>query len=94
MAIQIVECSPKAKRRIKSYSDEVGTKLSKEWASFPFNELNIGQAFILPLDEASESSLRSQASIVGKRENKRFAVLKHNANNPLGVECLEVARIQ
>jgi len=84
MAIQIVESSPKAKEAAE-------TKREQRAEMYPFEQLNVGQSFTVPLDECNWKSLR----IITYKRNKKydgereFTFVKHD---DLGLA--EVARIK
>lgn len=54
--------------------------------NFPWNIINCGQSFAVPLNEIKIQTLRSQCSVMGKKLHKKFKVVIHN-------DCYEVARI-
>lgn len=90
----IIDCSPKAAIRIKSFEDKVGTETRDSWALLPIWELRIGQSFVVPLRAVCEKSVRANCCGQAKKLGKKFAVIKHNdESNPLGEPCLEIARI-
>lgn len=89
MKYEIFDASPQAKAKIVSYEDNAGTSANEHHRTkYPFDELKIGQCFTIPIDEASEQSLRITANNRAKKSGKKFTVLKHREFN-----CVEVARI-
>lgn len=83
MPLQIVQSSPKA-------NEAAEKKASERAEMYPFEQLEKGQSFTLPIDECNWKSLRI---IVYKRNSKykgerEFAFIKHE---DLGL--VEVARI-
>ncbi|UVB02958.1 hypothetical protein PM396_gp35 [Xanthomonas phage vB_Xar_IVIA-DoCa1] len=89
MTYQIVESSPLAKARIKSYESTATVEQNTHHRTkYPIDELNIGQSFTVPLAEANETSLRITATNRGKKAGKKFCVIKH-----ADYQCFEVARI-
>uniref|UniRef100_A0AAU7YTV7 Uncharacterized protein n=1 Tax=Stenotrophomonas phage vB_SmaS_QH3 TaxID=3229738 RepID=A0AAU7YTV7_9CAUD len=83
MPVQIVASSPKAK-------EVAETKREQRAEMYPFDQLEIGQSFTVPLDECNWKSLRiivykRNAKYKGERE---FSFLKHDDLN-----LVEVARI-
>lgn len=85
----VCEASPKAKAKIKSAVDNVGTGLDEGKNSrWPFNALRIGECFTVPLNSGKEISLRISATNRGKKLGKKFCVIVHK-----DFLCIEVARI-
>lgn len=83
MAIQIVESSPKVKEASE-------TKREQRGEMYPFDQLQVGQSFTVPIDECNWKSLRiitykRNAKYKGERE---FAFVKHD-----DLQLVEVARI-
>lgn len=79
MTYQIVDSSPLAK-----------TASEKQASKFPFEELEVGKSFLVPIAEITEANLRMAASRQNnKKDGKRFKVIKHG--EPQNV--FEVARI-
>jgi len=54
--------------------------------NFPWNTINCGQSFAVPLNEMKLITLRSMASAKGKKLHKKFKVVQHETT-------YEVARI-
>lgn len=54
--------------------------------NFPWNVINCGQSFAVPLDEMKAATLRSQCSVMGKKLHKKFKMIIHE-------NAYEVARI-
>ena len=81
MTFQIVASSPKAlaTTEVKRSSIE----------AFPFQQLEVGQSFLVPFNTVAESTIRNNASKVGKKLSRKFSVVKHE--DPHNV--FEVARI-
>ncbi len=82
MSYQIVQSSPQAMN-----SGEVKKKHST--ASFPFEKLEVGQSFLVPLEDFAEQSVRNAASKAGKKFERKFSVVKHSAPH----NVFEIARI-
>lgn len=84
MPIQIVESSPKAKEVIE-------TKREQRAEMYPFEQLEVGKSFTVPLDECNWKSLR----IITYKRNKKyegereFAFIKHD-----DLKLAEVARLK
>ena len=78
MTIEIVDSSPQAK------AAAVGVKGNP---TYPFDKLEVGQSFRLPLDECNTASLQVITSRKSKG-GKRFKMFRHEADN-----LVEVARI-
>lgn len=95
MRTLIANSSPKATKKIQSYEDNVGTSFSRTDALYTLRELHIGQSLLIELcPELRDQSARNAASDTGRATGKKFMVIRHNdENNPLGVPCLEIARI-
>jgi hypothetical protein len=55
--------------------------------NFPWNTIECGQSFAVPLAEMKFITLRSMASVKGKKLHKIFKVVAHN-------DVYEVARIE
>lgn len=84
MPVQIVESSPKAAEAAES-------KKAKREEAYPFEQLEVGQSFTVPLAECNWKSLRvityqRNAKYKGERE---FAFVKHD-----DLKLAEVARIK
>jgi hypothetical protein len=81
--IEIVESSPQAKEAAE-------TKRKKRAEMYPFEQLEVGQSFTVPLDECNWKSLQT---IVYKRnaanEDREYTFVKHD-----GLNLAEVARIK
>ncbi len=56
---------------------------------YPFDSLNVGMCFTVPIAEANETSLRLTSCRKTKEGTKRFTVIKHKEHG-----CIEVARIE
>ena len=72
MSYQIVQSSP----QVMNINEATERKLTKD---FPFNSLEVGQSFLVPLNDFSEQSVRNAASKAGKKLSRRFCVVKHSA---------------
>lgn len=84
MSYQIIESSPESKRIAENGHER------KTGSQYPFEELNVGMSFAIPLGEANVASLRALAHRKSK-EGKRFVVVKHpDLLQPL----VEVARVE
>jgi hypothetical protein len=55
---------------------------------YPFDQLEIGQAFPVSFGDSLDTSLRTAATSAGKKLKKKFTVIKHKQYN-----VYEVARI-
>ena len=89
MPYMIIEASPEAKKLITDYSDKGDTWPNEHHrVKYPLSELKIGYCFTIPISEASELGLRTSTSIFGKKNNRKFTVIKHREYS-----CFEVARI-
>lgn len=87
---EIKECSPIATKLIKSRDDNVGTsEPTHRNTVYPFQMLKIGECFTIPYDmKVNEIVLRNTASLKGKKQGKKFSVIKHD-----DYQCFEIARI-
>ncbi len=85
--VEIVESSPKAKAMIAPGTERKNDTFvnTHHRSKYKFEQLNVGQSMILPID-TSEFSVRQLAVRYGKKLGRKFSVLKH-----FGV--IEVARI-
>jgi hypothetical protein len=90
MTYELIECSPKAKAKIKNYEDAIGVEeeASHQRQKYPWPLMKIGQAFTVPLAEGNEASLRNGASQFAKKTGKKFAVIRHGEYS-----CFECVRI-
>jgi hypothetical protein len=84
MPIQIVESSPKA-------AEVIEQKKAKREETYPFEQLEVGKSFTVPLDECNWKILRvityqRNARYKGERE---FAFIKHD-----DLKLAEVARLK
>lgn len=86
--LELFECSPEAKRYIKSYEGEPPEIKNEYLIKYPFYQMKIGEAFTVSIDEGKELSLRSIATYMHRKTKKRFRVIKHKKFN-----CIEVARV-
>ena len=71
MSYQIVQSSPQAMA--------TGETAKKTTTNFPFEALEVGQSFLVPLNDFAEQSVRNAASKAGKKLSRRFCVVKHSA---------------
>ena len=81
MSYQIVQSSPQAMA--------TGETAKKTTTNFPFEALEVGQSFLVPVEDFAEQSVRNAASKAGKKLSRRFCVVKHSAPHNL----FEVARL-
>lgn len=82
MSFVIVDSSPQALHVAENgYERKTETK-------YPFDLLDVGKSFTIPLDQANVPSLRASAHRRSKGE-KKFVVVVHEQMNP---PCVEVAR--
>lgn len=89
MKYQIVECSDKAKAKIKSYDDTKGVETDVYHnTKYPLRSLKIGQSFAVLYEEVTEQALRSVVSSRGAMLGKKFTLIKHES-----LKLYEVARI-
>lgn len=78
MRYEIFDCSEKAKAKIESTLDIVGTKEGDYRAVYPLSELKIGQSFQVAIsNDLNEGSFRTNLSKRGKRLGKKFCMIKH-----------------
>lgn len=82
MSYQIVQSSPQA----MNSNEAIERKSTKD---FPFDSLEVGQSFLVPLNDFAEQSVRNAASKAGKKLSRRFSVVKHSAPH----NVFEVARL-
>lgn len=75
----IVESSPKALDVAEDYKA----------SSMPFDKLEVGKSFLIPLDQLKEQSVRNAATKAAKKLGWKFSVVKHEEPN----NVYEVARI-
>lgn len=88
---EIVNASPQAIAMIAIDAIQLPRDKDEPNAKYPFKSLQIGESFVIPLDEiklGDLSSLRSSASINNKRLGRKFKVIIHDE-----YKCVEVARI-
>ena len=80
MTFRIVESSPQA--------TELGTELvkRKKASMYPFDELEVGQSFVVNLEEVNWKSLRTMVYQNNKKGEAQFVFVKHD-------EVAEVARV-
>ena len=71
MSYQIVQSSPQAMA--------IGETAKKTTTNFPFEALEVGQSFLVPVEYFAEQSVRNAASKAGKKLSRRFCVVKHSA---------------
>ena len=71
MSYQIVQSSPQAMATSET--------AKKTTTNFPFEALEVGQSFLVPLNDFAEQSVRNAASKAGKKLSRRFCVVKHSA---------------
>ncbi len=71
MSYQIVQSSPQAMA--------TGETAKKTTTNFPFEALEVGQSFLVPVEDFAEQSVRNAASKAGKKLSRRFCVVKHSA---------------
>ncbi len=71
MSYQIVQSSPQAMA--------TGKTAKKTTTNFPFDSLEVGQSFLVPVEDFAEQSVRNAASKAGKKLSRRFCVVKHSA---------------
>ena len=91
MSYEVMECSPKARSKIKSFEDALGVdaELTHHRSKYPCALLKIGQSFAVWLSEANEASLRNGASQFSKKTGKKFAVIRHPEYG--WFECVRIA---
>lgn len=85
MAIEIVSSSPQALELMK--------RAGEKHASiriYPFDKLEVGQSFTVPIADGIYQSLHAIASRKGKQQTKKFVIVKHEGMTP---PSFEVARI-
>jgi hypothetical protein len=94
MMYPIVESSPQAKAKIIPHKPGepepkpavVGVLHHR--AKYPFDHLNVGFSFTVPLAEGNETSVRMTAHGHGKKRGTKYSCIKHAEHG-----LLEVARI-
>lgn len=64
------------------------SKIAGKSSKYPFEKLDVGQSFTVPVEDGVESSLRVQCSTYGKKHSKVFRCVKHKSQG-----LLEVGRI-
>jgi len=88
MAHDIFDASPKALKLIP-----VGTERKLDThvnlrSKYKFDQMQVGQCFVVSFTETEEGSLRVAAYRAGKKAGKKFAVLKHDEHS-----LYEIARV-
>ncbi len=68
-------------------SDELKELARKREIDTRWEIAEIGQGFDIPLNQAKLTNLRTKASIMGKKLDRKFAVKQHE-------KCFEVGRIK
>lgn len=81
MTYQIVQSSPQAMA--------VSETAKKTTTNFPFEALEVGQSFLVPVEDFAEQSIRNAASKAGKKLSRKFSVVKHPAPH----NVFEIARV-
>ena len=71
MSYQIVQSSPQAMA--------IGETAKKTTTNFPFEVLEVGQSFLVPVEDFAEQTIRNAAAKAGKKLSRRFCVVKHSA---------------
>ena len=71
MSYQIVQSSPQAMA--------TGETAKKTTTNFPFEALEVGQSFLVPVEDFAEQTIRNAAAKAGKKLSRRFCVVKHSA---------------
>ncbi|URA06957.1 hypothetical protein Pfeifenkraut_BL30060 [Xanthomonas phage Pfeifenkraut] len=79
MTFPIVDSSPQAKTEQQTPSR----------LEYPFDSLEVGKSFVVPLSAVTESQIRMAVSRRNKKEQGKFKVIKHGEPN----NCYEVARV-
>ncbi len=89
---EVISASPKALALCDAdYVGKGERDESEVNAKYPFKSLLVGESFAVPYMDTNPGtlqSLRSSASIYGKRLTRKFRVFVHNEYN-----CIECARI-
>lgn len=89
MTYPIYNCSPQAKKRIKTSKDQYGTSVNSHPCSkYPFEELAIGKCFTVSIAEVKVPSMRVLVSQKNSANKKQFCTVIHRDSNEL-----EIARI-
>lgn len=90
MEFEIFPASPEAMKKIKCEIVDKNDTFKNEHhrVVYPFDLLKIGECFTFKLGDYIESSVRLSAFNVGKKNGKKFTVIKHK---DLGL--VEVARV-
>ena len=90
MTYTLQPCSPKAAEKIQSYESALPVEAALTGRQvYPFELMNVGTCFIVPLDSNAAKHIRVRVSEKNKASEKRFIVIKHDE-----FECLEVARVE
>lgn len=71
----------------KSSEKLTDTKPTRAKRNWPWNTLECGQSFIVPLEEIKQITLRPLCSAKGRELNKKFKMVVHE-------ECYEVGRVK
>lgn len=90
MDFEIFPASPEAMKKIKCEIVDKNDTFKNEHhrAKYPFDMLKIGECFTLKFGEYVEGSVRLSAFNSGKKNGKKFTVIKHK-----DLALIEVARI-
>lgn len=91
MNYAVVQCSQKASMKInktRAQPDAPAYVNTSALVKYPIDQLEVGQAFAVKYEDSHEGSLRTIVYVRGKKDGKKFTIIRHN---DIGV--YEVARI-
>lgn len=86
MNFEIIESSPLAKGLV----EKAATSRTKPEPMYPFDQLEVGQSFTVPLEFEKWKSLRSMTYQKSRKE-KRFMFIKHDNET---AKCYEISRVE
>lgn len=90
---EVIDASPKALAFCNEADVKQGERdVSEANAKYPFKSLRVGESFAIPFDDMNPGTLqsvRSSASLNGKKLSRKFKIITHNEYS-----CVEVARIR
>lgn len=89
MKYELHESSPQAKALITGYEDKIGTfEQQRGPREFPWNQMAIGQSFIVGNDKITLAALKNRATVKKFANGKIFKIIEHKQ-----FKIFEVARI-
>lgn len=90
---EVIDASPKALAFCNVADVKQGEREAiKANAKYPFESLRVGESFAIQfadMNPGTLQSVRSSASLNGKKLSRKFKILTHNEYN-----CVEVARLK